>query len=247
MIDFTRIPCLPRRLPALALLIAAGVATASEPTTGTLLDRLYPGSATALEERLAPTTPTLPVALPAADRPTTAPKPRLRLNRPAADAGATTMTLRAEESTTGTTRTLVRAEGTTAVLRLPPAVPRGAGGAIAAPSLAEFLSGLSSPRPAVTGERPAPPAVPKVAAGQTTGGTRATSGTLATARGVDVNKAQVHELMTVLGLDARRARLIVEFRTLHGEFRAPQDLEQVNGLNGDMIRQWESDELIRFE
>ncbi len=250
MIDLTRTLHLLRRLPAVALLTAAAVATAAEPTTGTLLDRLYPGNATALEERLAPTTPTLPVAVPvavpAADRATTGPKIRLRLNRPAEHATVTTITLIAEEATTGTTRTLVRTEGTTAVLRLPPAVPRGAGNpGAAAPSLAEFLSRLSRTRTVIVEEKPAPPAVPAVPTAAA--GAQATSGTLAGARTVDVNKAQVHELMTVLGLDARRARLIVEFRTLHGPFRAPQDLEQVNGLNGDMIRQWESDERIRFE
>jgi hypothetical protein len=61
-----------------------------------------------------------------------------------------------------------------------------------------------------------------------------------------VNYDDAATLMEKLGLDARRARLIVEFRTIFGPFRTPEDLSQVAGITEAMISAWENDGLLVF-
>jgi hypothetical protein len=77
---------------------------------------------------------------------------------------------------------------------------------------------------------------------------RATSSTLPTrpAERIRINVATADQIMEKLKIDARRARLIVEFRTLYGPFRRPEDLNQVSGINDLMVRQWESAGLLDF-
>ena len=61
-----------------------------------------------------------------------------------------------------------------------------------------------------------------------------------------VNTATVEELMEKLKLDARRARLVVQFRILYGPFKTPEDLAQVSGITDDMVLQWEDEDLLSF-
>jgi competence ComEA-like helix-hairpin-helix protein len=64
---------------------------------------------------------------------------------------------------------------------------------------------------------------------------------------VQVNSASIYELMESLGIDARRARLITQFRTSYGRFKDPEDLAQVSGITDDMIRRWEKQNLLIFD
>jgi DNA uptake protein ComE-like DNA-binding protein len=64
--------------------------------------------------------------------------------------------------------------------------------------------------------------------------------------GVWINSAPALELERKLRLDARRARMIVEYRTTYGPFTTPDDLSQVTGITDDMVRRWESSDLIFF-
>lgn len=64
---------------------------------------------------------------------------------------------------------------------------------------------------------------------------------------VPVNSAGTDRLIEALLLDSRRARLLVEFRDVHGPFTRPEDLAQVNGITDDMIRVWEERHLLRFD
>lgn len=64
---------------------------------------------------------------------------------------------------------------------------------------------------------------------------------------VRVNSAGPMELIEKLRLDARRARLIVQFRRLYGGFRNPDDLAQVQGIHDELIVQWEEENLLSFE
>lgn len=63
----------------------------------------------------------------------------------------------------------------------------------------------------------------------------------------DVNKADQDELMETLELDARRARYIVEFRTIFGAFGSPEDLVQVAGINDTDVIAWEKQGLLNFD
>ena len=65
--------------------------------------------------------------------------------------------------------------------------------------------------------------------------------------GVWINRATPAELQHKLKLDARRARLLVEFRKTFGPFKTPEDLTQVSGITGDMVKIWESNELLFFD
>jgi DNA uptake protein ComE-like DNA-binding protein len=63
---------------------------------------------------------------------------------------------------------------------------------------------------------------------------------------VPVNRAEAREIMEKLKIDARRARLIVEFRKMYGRFRRPEDLGQVTGITDEMVRRWEGQDLLEF-
>ena len=52
---------------------------------------------------------------------------------------------------------------------------------------------------------------------------------------VNVNKATAKQLETVLGLTAKEAQAIIEYRDSHGEFRVWQDLLVIYGVNGRKI------------
>ena len=62
-----------------------------------------------------------------------------------------------------------------------------------------------------------------------------------------VNSAGPVELMEKLQLDARRARMIVQFRALYGEFSTPDDLGQVQGIHDELVVRWEEENLLSFE
>lgn len=62
-----------------------------------------------------------------------------------------------------------------------------------------------------------------------------------------INSADEAALMHGLKLDARRARLIIEFRDTYGPYRRPDDLAGVNGIGDDMVRRWEDAGLLRFD
>jgi DNA uptake protein ComE-like DNA-binding protein len=66
-------------------------------------------------------------------------------------------------------------------------------------------------------------------------------------RKVHVNHAGEQELMAGLGIDARRARMIIEFRQIYGMFHSPDDLDQVTGLPDDMVRRWEEAGILAFD
>jgi DNA uptake protein ComE-like DNA-binding protein len=61
---------------------------------------------------------------------------------------------------------------------------------------------------------------------------------------VDVNRANAAQLAKKLKIDARRARLIIEFRQAYGPFKSPEDLAQVFGITDEMLLAWEKGGLI---
>lgn len=67
------------------------------------------------------------------------------------------------------------------------------------------------------------------------------------ATAIRVNRADAGELGRKLKLDARRARLVIEFRDLYGPFKGPDDLRQVSGITDEMVRRWEDQGILSFE
>lgn len=53
---------------------------------------------------------------------------------------------------------------------------------------------------------------------------------LASARQVDVNTATVAELERLPGVGPTLAERIVEYRSVHGRFRTPEELQHVHGI-----------------
>ncbi len=47
---------------------------------------------------------------------------------------------------------------------------------------------------------------------------------------VDINHADVKHLMNIKGIGEKRAKAIVQYRKIHGEFKSLDDLAQVKGL-----------------
>lgn len=64
---------------------------------------------------------------------------------------------------------------------------------------------------------------------------------------VALNTAAAAELAQGLGIDAERARLIIEFRNIYGPFRGPEDLKEVSGINDDLVLRWEAEGRLNFE
>ncbi|MCH8334245.1 helix-hairpin-helix domain-containing protein [Candidatus Sumerlaeota bacterium] len=63
---------------------------------------------------------------------------------------------------------------------------------------------------------------------------------------IRVNRAIARELMEVLNLDGRRARNIIQYRTIYGTFDGPEELAQVAGITDALIIQWEDNGLLDF-
>lgn len=59
-----------------------------------------------------------------------------------------------------------------------------------------------------------------------------------------VNHDSARQLVEKLGLDARRARLMVEFREFHGPYERIEDLPQVVGITEAMVLLWEDENLL---
>jgi competence protein ComEA len=53
---------------------------------------------------------------------------------------------------------------------------------------------------------------------------------------VNINTADVKELMTLSGVGQKVAERIVEYREAHGPFKKPEDLRKVEGIGGGL---WE--------
>jgi len=53
---------------------------------------------------------------------------------------------------------------------------------------------------------------------------------LASARQIDVNTANVAELERLPGVGPTLAKRIVDYRSAHGRFQSPDDLQQVQGI-----------------
>ena len=51
---------------------------------------------------------------------------------------------------------------------------------------------------------------------------------------VDINKASALEIATIPGLGSRKSEAIVEYRKVHGPFKAVEDLKNVSGI-GDRL------------
>ncbi len=190
-----------------------------------LLERLYPGNTGEIERRLEPTSPTL-----ARRSPEAAPERVLRARA----------AVPPDDALTSPVMVPVDLATTAALARVADRVDTV--------SLGEYLLTLGRPTvpepartaselPQARGERA--PRVPLAASGP--------APAEKTVAAIDVNHAPAETLARGLGLDARRARLVVEFRELTGRFRGPADLAQVNGLTDDMIRRWEEEGLLRFE
>lgn len=62
-----------------------------------------------------------------------------------------------------------------------------------------------------------------------------------------LNRSEVREIAEALGLDPRRARHIVEFRTLHGLFASADDLSQVMGITDEMAFGWDKLGILNFD
>jgi competence protein ComEA len=53
---------------------------------------------------------------------------------------------------------------------------------------------------------------------------------------VNINTADVKQLMTLEGVGQKVAEKIVEYRTQHGPFRKPEEIRKVQGIGGGL---WE--------
>lgn len=62
-----------------------------------------------------------------------------------------------------------------------------------------------------------------------------------------INHAPENELARVLDLDARRARILAEFRQVHGPFHIAEDVAQVMGITDQRVRDWEDKGLLNFD
>jgi DNA uptake protein ComE-like DNA-binding protein len=69
---------------------------------------------------------------------------------------------------------------------------------------------------------------------------------LSASRVVDINTADILEISEKLNLDRRRARIIVEYRRVHGEFKVPDDFAAVYGLTSEQVSFWDEQNLLRF-
>lgn len=214
-----------------------------------LLNKLYPGNAGEIERRLA-TSSTL-TATPSPKAAATPAPLVFRLRRTQPGDHSTTQTARRvpKADDRQTTRSLAvpavplrfnqKTTGTTAEQAKIPEIQLPNAKAPAKPGgeMTEYLSSLApadqiepSRAGAAAGKTPAPVPIEIISS-----------------KRVNVNRANPADLVRVLGIDARRARLIVEFRTQQGRIRSPEDLGQVNGITDDMIDKWEKQGLLRFE
>ncbi|MEN6624618.1 MAG: helix-hairpin-helix domain-containing protein [Candidatus Sumerlaeia bacterium] len=207
-----------------------------------LLNRLYPGNTGEIERRLATSATLAATPLPTI-KPAATPAPLvIRLRRAQSGDRATTASRAKSVGDHRSTRATpaliiplrpdsVEPKTTPTVARMPAPRPTESG------DVSSYLSSLepaaqdqATSSTAAAGKK-APAAVPLDLVGHA----------------VNVNRATAAELVQTLGVDVRRARLIIEFRTQQGRIRGPDDLAQVNGLTEDMIMEWEQKGLLRFE
>lgn len=52
---------------------------------------------------------------------------------------------------------------------------------------------------------------------------------------VNINRADVKELMTLSGIGRKVAERIVEYRDAHGPFKKPEDLRKVDGIGAGLF------------
>ncbi len=52
---------------------------------------------------------------------------------------------------------------------------------------------------------------------------------------VNINTATQAELQTINGIDAAKAKAIIDYRSKAGAFRSTDDLEKVNGINSQTV------------
>lgn len=57
---------------------------------------------------------------------------------------------------------------------------------------------------------------------------------------VNINTADVHELMKLKGIGRKVAERIVEYRGAHGPFKSPDDLRNVEGIGPRLMEQHRS-------
>lgn len=62
-----------------------------------------------------------------------------------------------------------------------------------------------------------------------------------------INTAAAKAVAEKLGVDARRARMVVQYRTVHGLFSSPDDLAQVMGITDEQVLEWEEKGLLLFD
>ena len=62
-----------------------------------------------------------------------------------------------------------------------------------------------------------------------------------------INSADLAQIVEILEIDPRRARMIIQFRTVHGSFRTPIDLSQVAGISDQRVIEWEREGLLNFD
>jgi hypothetical protein len=151
----------------------------------------------------------------------------------------------------------------TVLLIHPPAAPAGlAEGAIPAVALpVEGVAGVrlpDAPAPTTATLRiawpvTAPPGgpaatLPAAAVGHHPSGSAAASRTAADGgKRLAINHADADEIRQKLRIDARRARLIIEFRQTYGPFRYPDDVREVNGITDQMVQVWEEQDLLALD
>lgn len=195
-----------------------------------LLNRLYPGNTGELERRLATSATLAATPLPTV-KPAATPAPLvIRLRRAQSGDRATTATRAKPALIIPMRPDSVEPKTSPTVARTPASRPAEAG---------DVTSYLSSLEPAGKDEATSASAGKK--------GPAAAVPLDLVGHAVNVNRATAAELVQTLGIDVRRARLIIEFRTQQGRIRGPDDLAQVNGLTEDMIMEWEQKGLLRFE
>lgn len=62
-----------------------------------------------------------------------------------------------------------------------------------------------------------------------------------------INSADLSQIIEMLEIDPRRARMIIQFRLVHGLFRTPIDLSQVAGISDERVIEWEREGLLNFD
>lgn len=61
--------------------------------------------------------------------------------------------------------------------------------------------------------------------------------TVSAVAGVNINTADLQTLQSIPGIGTAKAKAIIDYRSIHGEFQSIDDLAQVRGISGNLLEQ----------